>query len=241
MAVLKHLPSGMANFSWDEKDHMLTVKVALTGLAPNSTHPEHIHEGSCNNQGKILLPLQNLVADVHGVAIATSKVSASNGIAASGWYLDVHNGPGLATSDESLSIVCGDIVNHNTSLRSSQAVQMSLQNAAKASKGQNASGTAHLSLSAHTLTVVLTLSGLAPGSEHAAHIHAGSCASQGAVLYPLMTVKADSEGKATVTTTIPNVTSIPGSGWYVNVHHSTELGTQTGFDPITCGNVILSR
>jgi hypothetical protein len=40
-----------------------------------------------------------------------------------------------------------------------------------------------------------------------------------------------------VTTTINNVTSIPSSGWYVNVHHSTVLSTQTGFDPIACGDV----
>lgn len=33
------------------------------------------------------------------------------------------------------------------------------------------------------------------------------------------------------------VSSIPTSGWYVNVHRGTMLATQTGFDPISCGNV----
>jgi hypothetical protein len=72
---------------------------------------------------------------------------------------------------------------------------------------------------------------------HAAHIHAGSCESQGAVVHPLTTVAADASGNANVTTTIDNVSSIPSSGWYVNVHHSTDLSTQTGFNPIACGNV----
>ena len=98
-------------------------------------------------------------------------------------------------------------------------------------------GMAQLSLSGTTLTVKLTLSGLEPNSAHAAHIHTGSCESQGAVVYPLMPVMADASGNATVMTTINNVSSIPGSGWYVNVHHSTALSTQTGFDPIACGNV----
>jgi len=36
---------------------------------------------------------------------------------------------------------------------------------------------------------------------------------------------------------VPGVSSIPSGQWYVNVHGSTDLNTQTGFDPIACGNV----
>lgn len=240
-ATLKHVPNGMANFSWDHATKMLTVQVMLSGLAPSSTHPNHIHEGSCANQGKALYPLSNLVADAHGVANATTKISLPNGIPAKGLYLDVHNGPALSPADQFLSIACGDIVNHDTSLRSSQVVQLPLQTAAANNKNAHATGVAHLNLSGHTLKVELTLTGLEPNSQHAAHIHAGSCAKQGAVLYPLATVKADSKGKATVTTMISNVTTIPSTGWYVNVHRSTDLATQTGFDPIVCGDVALSR
>jgi hypothetical protein len=50
-------------------------------------------------------------------------------------------------------------------------------------------------------------------------------------------VVADASGKSISTTTIKNVSSIPGKGWYVNVHYSTNLTTQTGFDPIACGDV----
>lgn len=240
-ATLKHMPTGTANLSWDHTTKMLTVQVMLTGLAPNSTHPNHIHEGSCANQGKVLYPLSNLVADAHGVANATSKIALPNGIPAKGIYLNVHNGPGLAPADQFLPIVCSDITNHDTSLRSSQVVQLALQSAPNSSQNEDASGVVHLSISGHTLKVQLEISGLEPHSQHAAHIHAGSCASQGAVLYPLEVVKADAAGKATVTTTIQNVTAIPSTGWYVNVHRSTDLSTQTGFDPTSCGDVTLNR
>lgn len=241
MATLKHAPTGTANLNWDHTTKMLTVQVTLSGLAPNSTHPAHIHEGSCANQGKVLYPLSNLVADAHGVAHATTKVSLPNGIPAKGLFLNVHNGPGLSPTDQFLPIACGDIVNNDTSLRSSQTVQLDLQSAPGSSQSENASGTTRLTLMGHTLKVVLEMSGLQPWTEHAAHIYSGSCASQGPVLYPLQTVKANAAGKATVTTTIQNVTGIPSTGWYVNVHRGTDLSTQTGFNPIVCGDVTLSR
>lgn len=239
-ATLKHLPNGTTDLSWDPGSHMLTVKIALVGLAPSSTHPSHIHTGSCSNQGNVIYPLQNIVADAHGVAAATSMVSVPKGIPASGWYVNVHNGPGLSPSDQFLPIVCGDVANSNTSTSAAQTIHIMMQAAPNASAGETVSGMAQLSLSGGTLTVMLTLSGLEPDSAHAAHIHTGSCESQGAVVYPLKPVMADASGSATVTTTIPNISSIPSSGWYVNVHHSTALSTQTGFNPIACGNVTLS-
>ena len=237
-ATLAHIPTGTATLSWDPATKALTVKITLSGLAPNSTHPSHIHTGSCAHQGAVLHPLQNIVADATGSATATTTISnVTAGIPASGWYVNVHNGPGLTTTDQFLPIVCGDVANSNTSTSASQMVQVTLNAAPGASTGQAAMGTAALSLSGSTLTVKLTLSGLVPNSTHAAHIHAGSCMSQGKVIYPLTTLTADASGNATSTTTINNVTSIPTSGWYVNVHRTTALTTQTGFDPIACGNV----
>jgi hypothetical protein len=153
--------------------------------------------------------------------------------------VNVHNGPELANADQALPIVCGDIANTTASTTTAQTVNVTLNAAPGASTGQAAMGKATLKLSGSTLTVTLTLSGLAPNSKHAAHIHMGNCTSQGKVLYPLTTVAADASGNATVSTTINNVTAIPSSGWYVNVHNSTELTTQAGFDPIACGNVML--
>ncbi len=237
-ASLMHVPTGTATLNWDPGSKTLTVKVTLTGLAPSSIHPEHIHTGSCANQGAVLHPLAMLSADAHGDATATTPIpNVTSGIPASGWYVNVHNGPALSPADQFLPIVCGDVTNSSTSTSAAQSVQVTLNSAPAASAGQAAMGTAQLTLNGSTLTVKVTVSGLAPNSSHANHIHVGSCTSQGKVLYPLTTLMADASGNATATTTINNVTSIPSSGWYVNVHNSTALTTQTGFDPIACGNV----
>lgn len=237
-ATLMHVPNGMATLNWDPSSKMLTVKVTLTGLAPNSIHPEHIHTGSCSNQGKVLYPLATLMADASGTASASTPIpNVTGGIPASGWYVNVHNGPGLSPQDQFLPIVCGDVTNSSTSTSAAQSVQVTLNSAPPASAGQAAMGTAQLTLDGSTLTVKVTVSGLAPKSEHANHIHLGSCTMQGKVLYPLTKLVADASGSATATTSISGVTSLPSSGWYVNVHNSTALTTQTGFDPIACGKV----
>lgn len=258
IATLKRQPVGNINLNWNPSDHMLTAQLVLTGLAPNSVHPVHIAQGSCSSSsGTVssstpssastpvatgtattakLYPLVNVTADAHGAVNTSSKISLPNGIPAKDWYIEVYNGPGLSSSDQALPVACGDIVNHDTSLRSMQTAQVALQAPPNATN-QSANGVAHLKLDGHTLTVQLVVNNLAPRSEHMVHIHAGSCASQGSVVYPLTTLKADASGKATSTTTIQNVMTIPPSGWYVNVHYSTDLSTQTGFDPIACGDV----
>jgi Cu/Zn superoxide dismutase len=234
------MPVGNATLNWSHSDQMAAVQVTLTGLAPSSVHPVHIHSGSCGQNGRVLYPLLNLTADMHGVASSTTKLTLPRGIPASGWSLDVYNGPGLSNSDQALSIVCGNITNQGTSLRSNQSVQVPLSAPASA-PNQAVRGAATLSLNNRKLTVKLTLSGLVPGSQHAVHIHAGTCASQGPVVYGLPVVKADAAGRVSLTTVIPNVSSMPPAGWYVNVHRSADLSTQTGFDPIACGNVVPAR
>ncbi len=236
-ATLKHMPYGTATISWDPLSQGLTVKISLTGMAPNSAHPAYIHAGSCAKQGAVVDPLQNIVADAHGVGSSTTVIKKVTTLPASGWYITVHNGPGLAPADQFLPIVCSDLTFTKISPAKMMSVQVPLNAAPGSNASETASGTAHLTLSGRTLTVKLTLSGLQPKSSHAAHIHVGSCASQGAVVYPLQNVVADASGNANVTTTIKNVSSIPSRNWFVNVHYSTNISTQTGFNPIACGNV----
>jgi CHRD domain len=237
-AALKHMPQGSALLTWTPNNQTLNVNVRLYGLAPNSTHPAQIHNGSCSKQGPVLYPLQNMVADAHGVADTTTQIkNVKNGIAASGWYVNVHNGPALSPADQFLALACGNISNPAPVTTSLQQVNTPLISAPGSSASESTHGSARLTLSKSTLTVTLTVSGMQPQSSHAAHIHAGSCQSQGAVVYPLNTIKADASGNATVTTAIQNVKTIPASGWYINIHNSTDLSTQTGFDPIACGNV----
>ena len=233
-ATLTHVPTGTATITWDLAAQKLLVKIVATGLAPKSTHPAHIHKGSCANQGAVYLPLQPVVADAAGNGTSTTTITnPGSNLPTNGLYINIHNGPTLATSDQAQPIACGDIANLSPT---GQAIQVPL-NALAGVVGQGAMGTAKLSLSSKTLTVTIQISGLAPNTTHPAHIHTGTCTNQGAVVYPLKAIAADGQGNATVVTTINNVTTIPTSGWYVNVHHSMDLTTQTGFDPIACGNV----
>ena len=236
-AILKHMPVGIAAISWNPTGQTMIVKISLAGLAPDSTHPAQIYHGSCSKQGLVVYPLQNVVTDTHGVGASITTIKGVKNIPTTGWYVNIHNGPGLATSDQSLPIACGDIPLTTVSPASPVSLKIPLNSAPLASTGESAKGMAQLTLSNKTLTVKLTVSGLQPNSAHAAHIHSGSCASQGPIVYPLQTVTADASGRASVTTTIHNVTSIPSSGWSVHLHYGTALSTQAGFNPIACGDV----
>src|SRR5258708_22193764 len=184
-ATLKHVPTGTANLRWNPSTHTLTVKLSLTGLAPNSTHPSHIHAGSCGTEGPVVYTLRNFVADVYGNGTATSTVPrVTTGIPAKGWFIEVHNGPGLSPADQFLPIACGDVTNANTSTTAVQSVSVALNTAPPASIGESAKGTAQLTLSGGTLTVKLTMTGLAPNTTHPAHTHSASSPNPGPSLYP---------------------------------------------------------
>jgi hypothetical protein len=91
------------------------------------------------------------------------------------------------------------------------------------------------------LDVKIALIGLAPKSSHAAHIHAGSCAAAGAIIYPLQPVVADAKGVGTSETIIKNVQDgILANGWYINIHNGL-LTSPIERRPISCGNIVNSN
>src|ERR1700733_12675415 len=108
-------------------------------------------------------------------------------------------------------------------------------------------GSARLSYNArrHTLTVVVHASGVTPG-PHAAHIHLGSCMSQGPVKYMLKDLVANRRGRITRAVRVfTNVTKpIPARGWDLNIHQGNS-GNITGshgnptihFRPLLCANI----
>jgi hypothetical protein len=237
-AYLSHAPHGYATLKWSPDSKQLSVTLNLTGLDPHSTHPAHIHAGACTANGPIVYMLNNVVANNAGNATVTTIISnVQNGIPSKSWSINVHNGPGLSPANQFIPIACGNVHNHHTSSRCQQTVHVKLG----ATTGQNQSvwGYAHLKLKDGTLTVFVSVKNLVPGSVHAEHIHAGSCQDQvpGSVVYMLNNLVANSNGRATATTVIHGVHSIPEQGWYINVHRTTILTNQTGFDPIACGNV----
>jgi len=88
-------------------------------------------------------------------------------------------------------------------------------------------------------------SGFTPGA-HAAHIHVGSCLSQGPVQYMLMDFTANADGQIVdQTRVIRHVTTpLPGRGWYFNLHQGNMRdilvnGRPTiNFRPLLCGDIV---
>ena len=226
--TLQHQPRGEAKLALAGNE--LTVTITLSGLAPNSVHPAHIHgTGNCSSNSPVIHPLSNVVANATGSANVTSTVNGVTSIPATGWYVNVHNGPTLSPQDQFSPITCNEVQG------GANAVTVPLQQGSGPS--QTASGTADLNIDNGQLTVKVTMTGLAPNSVHAAHVHTGSCTNQGAVIHPLTDITADGSGQATAVTTVPGVSSIPSGQWYLNVHGSTDINNQTGFDPIACGDI----
>ncbi len=98
---------------------------------------------------------------------------------------------------------------------------------------------------AKTITVTLNASGLAPGA-HAAHIHLGSCQSQGPVKFVFIDFIADSHGNIhNQTRVVTGVTTVMlNDGWYLNLHqgNSNDILSKGGqptifFRPLLCANI----
>ena len=100
------------------------------------------------------------------------------------------------------------------------------------------------SSSRHTLTVTVSASGLTPG-PHAAHIHLGSCMSQGPVKYMLADLVAGPRGRVVhaVRTFRHVLAPIPARGWYLNIHQGSSATILSSgqptifFRPLLCADI----
>jgi hypothetical protein len=107
---------GAATLTYDPGNKTLTVKSTASGLAPGSSHAEHIHLGSCSAQGDVQYPLNDLVASPTGTAETTTVVqNVEQAPPATGWYLNVHLGSASQIEKDGnptlyfQPILCGDI------------------------------------------------------------------------------------------------------------------------------------
>jgi hypothetical protein len=235
-------PSGTVTLSWDPQTKNVSAKLQMVGFTPGSSHAMHIHQGSCAAQGDVLVPFPDVTADGGGAidTTVTGLQPSAAGLAA-GTLLNIHLAPsaqmGAPGSLGYTPISCADIT---------PAASATLTMAPLPEPGQHPQGSATLTYdpAKKTLSVAVTASGLVAGSEHAVHIHLGSCDAQGAVKYPLEDLVASPTGAAETTTVIQNVDQAPpATGWYFNVHlGSSSQIEQNGqptlyFQPIICGNI----
>src|SRR5258708_13172121 len=160
--------------------------------------------------------LNDVKGDKVGDGSSTTTIhNVASGIPATGWCINIHNSPGLNTPDQFTPIACANIKNGDASVHHNQMVWVKLgpTNAAN----QSAHGNATLTLNHNTLTVVVTLDGLVPGSGHAAHIHAGSCQIQGGIVNTLTDLVPDTPRHPHLTTLIHNLQIIPTHTSHANL------------------------
>ena len=96
--------TGSATVSYNAATNMTTVKVTVNHLEPGSSHPEHIHAGTCSSNGPVLAGLKTIKANATGTGVATTtfKGTVMNKAA----YINVHMGPGLALTQYTV-LACG--------------------------------------------------------------------------------------------------------------------------------------
>ena len=95
-----------------------------------------------------------------------------------------------------------------------------------------------------TISVTVNASGLTPGA-HAAHLHLGSCQSQGPVKYMLMDFTADGHGDISdQTRTVTGVSTVMlTGGWYLNLHQGNSSNILSNgkptiyFRPLLCADI----
>lgn len=83
-----------------------------------------------------------------------------------------------------------------------------------------------------TSTVRIELAGMAPQSAHVGHVHRGSCAQQGAILFGLEVVTAGADGRGTATTAQVPDNLLTGE-YYIQYH----VSVNPPGDPIACGDI----
>jgi hypothetical protein len=86
-------PQGSAKLIYDPAKKTLSVDATASGLVAGSAHAVHIHLGSCDSQGAVKYPLNDLVASPTGSAETTTVIqNVEQAPPASGWYINVHLG-----------------------------------------------------------------------------------------------------------------------------------------------------
>jgi Cu/Zn superoxide dismutase len=107
-------------------------------------------------------------------------------------------------------------------------------------EGSKVNGTATISAEGTGIKVSIKLSGFAPNTDHAGHIHQGKCEAQGPIIYPLTTLTAGASGAGTADTSLPNVTlaslTTGATTYYVQYHQ----GASPPGKEVSCANIFLA-
>jgi hypothetical protein len=233
---LTAMPVGTVAFGRDRRKH-LTVSVEMYGLTPGSVHRVNL----VSARRYYVIRFGTLTANNVGQARATLS-SSYTGPWPRGMLLVIHMGAGHGSVARQRIAQTGVLHRYTTRPHLLTSVEYSYTGVSYGTPR----GVATISYNSRrkTLTVTVSASGVTPGL-HAAHIHIGSCMSQGPVKYMLKDLPANSRGKIVHAVRVfTNVTTpIPPSGWYLNIHqgNSNQIlsnGNPTiYFRPLLCADI----
>jgi hypothetical protein len=205
------MPVGRVTFRRDRHHHLM-VHAALFGLTPGSSHAVDLWVPGRSR----VIRFSTLTANSGGQAASTLG-SNFTGRWRSGSRLLIRMGAGGSRVDRE------PIAETRRLLRAGRRPHwlISVEVTRRwVSYGTPQGGaTLFYNRTRHTLTVTVHARGVAPG-PHAAHIHLGSCVSQGPVKYMLRDLVANRHGVIVHAVRVfTNVTTpIPAHGWYLNIH-----------------------
>jgi hypothetical protein len=234
--TLRAMPAGRVAFGRDRR-HQLTVRVALYGLTPGSSHRVDLWV-----PGRSRAIRFSTLTATSGGHVTTTLSSHFTGRWRTGSRLLIRMGAGSRR-------VARRPIAQTRRLRRAGHWPHRLIPVEVGQKGVRygtPQGRAIVAYDGyrHTLTVTVHARGVTPGL-HAAHIHLGSCMNQGPVEYMLRDLLANRHGTIEHAVRVfTNVTTpIPAHGWYLNIHQGNSGDILSGgqptifFRPLLCANV----
>jgi Cu/Zn superoxide dismutase len=233
---LAPMPQGTVTLGHDRRG-AVDATVRASGLTPGSPHAVEL----VNRDGREVASLGTLTANGVGEALATLHSTDWHPVGTA--HVVILNGTaGGRVSAEPIAWTPRHVDGVNTYRL------VPVEVSANGTSYGTPQGAAKITYDPHakTISVTVNASGLTPGA-HAAHLHVGSCMTQGPVQYMLTDFIANAHGRiVNETRTVANVTiPLPASGWYLNLHQGngnnilTPAGNPTiNFRPLLCGNIV---
>jgi CHRD domain-containing protein len=233
--TLQPMPAGTVTFGRGHHGR-LTVSTSMFGLTPGSSHNVELFL-----PGRRSVRFSVLTAASSGQAYATLQ-SRFTGRVPRGSRLAILMGTQGSRIARTPIAVTGPLGNPGRRPHPLIAVEISTAGVSYGTPRGRA--TISYSASRRTLTVTVSASGVTPG-PHAAHIHLGSCQSQGPVEYMLRDLVASRQGRITRAVRVfTNVaTPVPATGWYLNIHQGNSGDILSNgqptiyFRPLICANI----
>ncbi|HEY6314955.1 MAG TPA: CHRD domain-containing protein [Streptosporangiaceae bacterium] len=232
---LQAMPAGTATFVWTAAGQ-LTAQVSVSGLTPGSSHAVELQ----GPDGATIAQFGILTANGVGQAEATLDSTDTTPVPDGSHLVILIDGQMGAIASEPIAqtpaIAAGQM--------SYQLLETMVGPTGISYGTPRGWATVAYDPQAAAITVTLTASGLTPGA-HAAHIHVGSCQSQGPVQYMLMDFTADASGRINgEVRTVTGVTMpVPATGWYLNLHQGTSANIAANgqptvnFRPLLCADL----